>query len=289
MLFKEWEILIVDDEQDVLDSSRLVMKNFRVYGLPLKIHTAKSGTEAIEFFKKRLNINWVLSVAIIDVVMETETAGLALCQYIREELDNKLAQIYIRTGQPGIITERKVVDRYDVNGYFTKIEATDDKLYTLIKSGVRQFLWSWMSLTWINLLHDIIAATHSRIAIAQKVEYVLGGFRTNVHVEQIMMDAQNFPRFLMIGGDVLTEIGINQTEAAGLKKRLGQLDGTRLSKEGDKHVRDDLNYHLIQIANRALGAETFLLLRTPFTPPDYMIAMLHKILLSLEIAWHQAE
>ena len=33
--------------------------------------------------------------------------------------------------------ERAVIDRYDINGYVSKIEATEDKLYTLVKSGVR--------------------------------------------------------------------------------------------------------------------------------------------------------
>ncbi len=35
-----WEILLVDDEPDVLSVSKLAMKNFEVYGLPLKIQTA---------------------------------------------------------------------------------------------------------------------------------------------------------------------------------------------------------------------------------------------------------
>ena len=37
--------------------------------------------------------------------------------------------------------ERAVLDRYDINGYFTKAEATEDKLYSLVKS-VRQYLWT---------------------------------------------------------------------------------------------------------------------------------------------------
>jgi len=47
---------------------------------------------------------WLL----IDVVMETDTAGLELCQYIREKMKNQLTRIYIRTGQPGIAPERTV-------------------------------------------------------------------------------------------------------------------------------------------------------------------------------------
>ena len=42
MFFKEWEVLLVDDEPDVLQVSRLAMRHFEVYGLPLRLHTAKS-------------------------------------------------------------------------------------------------------------------------------------------------------------------------------------------------------------------------------------------------------
>jgi hypothetical protein len=35
MFFKEWEVLLVDDEPDVLSISKLDMRNFEVYGLPL--------------------------------------------------------------------------------------------------------------------------------------------------------------------------------------------------------------------------------------------------------------
>ena len=42
MFFKEREVLLVDDEPDVLQVSRLAMRHFEVYGLPLRLHTATS-------------------------------------------------------------------------------------------------------------------------------------------------------------------------------------------------------------------------------------------------------
>src|SRR5207244_3435811 len=136
MFLKEWQILLVDDEPDVLSVSKLAMRNFEVYGLPIRIHTAASKAEAIELLKQLNRLrHTVIAVAFIDVVMETDTAGLELCDYIRGTYDNKAMQLYIRTGQPGIAPERKVIDKYDINGYFTKTEMTADKLYTLVKSG----------------------------------------------------------------------------------------------------------------------------------------------------------
>lgn len=102
MFFKEWEILLVDDEPDVLSVSKLAMQHFEVYGLPLQIHTAQSQAEAIEFLKSDPGRMLNLSVAFIDVVMESDSAGLELCRFIRDEMRNKTVQLFIRTGQPGI-------------------------------------------------------------------------------------------------------------------------------------------------------------------------------------------
>lgn len=119
-----WPVLIVDDEPDVLDVSELAMQNFTVYDLPIKLYTADSKAAAIELIKTKLTKEWAtlpyLAVAFVDVVRESDIAGLGLCEYIRETTGNKLTQLYIRTGQPWVALERDVMDRYDINGYFTK-------------------------------------------------------------------------------------------------------------------------------------------------------------------------
>src|SRR5436305_10567274 len=138
MFLKEWHVLLVDDDPDVLAVSKLAMKNFEVYGVPLHIHTAASKADAIELLKKLTRMDHVIiAIAFIDVVMETDTAGLELCEYLRDTYPNKVTQLYVRTGQPGVAPERSVIDKYDINGYFTKVEMTEDKLYTLVKSGCR--------------------------------------------------------------------------------------------------------------------------------------------------------
>ena len=48
MLSTEWQVLLVDDEPDVINISKLVMANFEVYGQPLKLHIAQSKAEAIK-------------------------------------------------------------------------------------------------------------------------------------------------------------------------------------------------------------------------------------------------
>jgi CheY-like chemotaxis protein len=148
MFFGEWNVLVVDDEPDVLSVTKLALKDIKIYGLPIKIYTAHSKAEAIDMLSlPPLAIpgqaEGSLAVAFIDVVMESQQAGLELCEIIRNKLGNRSAQLFIRTGQPGVAPERTVVDNYDISGYFTKVETTEQKLYTLVKSGVRQWFTLW--------------------------------------------------------------------------------------------------------------------------------------------------
>jgi hypothetical protein len=78
-----------------------------------------------------------MAVALIDVVMETPSAGLELVRQIREELDNRLVRIILRTGQPGAAPEKQVVVDYDINDYKEKSELTFQRLQTGIITALR--------------------------------------------------------------------------------------------------------------------------------------------------------
>ena len=166
MFFNEWNILVVDDEPDVLAVTKLALRDVKVYGLPVRIHTASSKAEAIELLQGPLAMQGstepIVAVALIDVVMENDQAGLELCNYIREDANGHSVQLYIRTGQPGVAPERSVIDTYDISGYFTKVELTEQKLYTLVKSGVRQWFTSWYSLMTEKATNYIVTHSSSR-------------------------------------------------------------------------------------------------------------------------------
>ncbi len=48
MFQAEYPVLLVDDDPDVLAVSKLAMRNFTVFGSPVKLYTATSKAEAIE-------------------------------------------------------------------------------------------------------------------------------------------------------------------------------------------------------------------------------------------------
>src|SRR5437773_695171 len=130
MAMKRWDVLVVDDEEDILIVTKLAMKSIKVYGLSLNVITGKSKAETIERLKK-LPQSSTLTVAFIDVMMETDSAGLELCQYIREELRNKITKLIVRTGQAGKAPEVEVADRYDISAFVSKVDATDERIYSI--------------------------------------------------------------------------------------------------------------------------------------------------------------
>ncbi|MBL0029243.1 MAG: hypothetical protein IPO95_09300 [Rhodanobacteraceae bacterium] len=65
---------------------------------------------------------------LLDVVMESDQAGLDLVKVIRNELGNRFVRIVLRTGQPGQAPEQDVIANYDINDYKDKTELTAQKL-----------------------------------------------------------------------------------------------------------------------------------------------------------------
>ena len=280
MINTTWPILIVDDEPDVLKMSEVVMNDFTVFGLPVELHTAASKAEAIELMTTKLVPPMPMLpapravVAFIDVVMETDTAGLELCDYIRNTLGNHTIQLFIRTGQPGVAPEREVIDTYDINGYFTKAEATEDKLYSLVKSGVRQAL-------------SFLAATLTSIESSMLNEHA--GSRESLR--RFLHTAPVFQRdghFLFIDGEAITGT-LPSVDAKTLMAQLDQMDGQPLSPNGDKFVADDDRNMMIKVAGTETSAEVVQVIQGDwqFIPPDIVKSFGHSTLSNLASHWNQ--
>lgn len=132
---KYWKILIVDDEMAVHEQTKRVLDEFVFEERGLEFISAYSAAEAREILASDEDIPLVL----LDVVMETDDAGLELVKYVREHLHNQLIRIILRTGQPGQAPEKKIIVDYDINDYKSKTELTVTKLYTTIISALRAY------------------------------------------------------------------------------------------------------------------------------------------------------
>lgn len=130
-----WCVLIVDDEIEVHTVTRLALRGFEFQGKSLELLSAQSAQQGKEFFEARSDI----ALAIIDVVMETEHAGLDLVHYVRNTLENHRTRLVLRTGQPGQAPEDQVIREYDIDDYKEKTELTIQKLRTLFYSKLRAY------------------------------------------------------------------------------------------------------------------------------------------------------
>src|SRR5712672_1163678 len=130
-----WKVAVIDDEPAVHDGTRFALSDYRLNGQGLEILSAYSAAEGRELLRSHPGV----AVVLLDVIMESDSAGLDLVEFIRNELKNETVRIILRTGQPGQAPERRVIVQYDINDYKAKTELTADKLFTSLTAALRSY------------------------------------------------------------------------------------------------------------------------------------------------------
>ncbi|HYD68569.1 diguanylate cyclase [Azospirillum sp.] len=148
-----WRVLIVDDDPEVHAVTRLALAKVRFKGRRLEMLSAYSAAQAADTLRDTPDI----AIVLLDVVMETDDAGLRLVRTIRDVLANHAVRIILRTGQPGQAPEESVILNYDINDYKAKTELTTQKLFTTVVAALRAY-------------SDIIALETSRRGLQQIIE-----------------------------------------------------------------------------------------------------------------------
>ena len=132
---KPWTILLVDDEEDVVEVSKLVLESLQFEERDLRILSADSGRAARKIFETEPDI----AVAFVDVVMETEHAGLDLVKYVRGELGNHDTRLIMRTGNPGAAPPLDIVRHLEIDDYKEKTELTAERLEISLLTSLRSY------------------------------------------------------------------------------------------------------------------------------------------------------
>ncbi|MCP4043106.1 MAG: PAS domain S-box protein, partial [Gammaproteobacteria bacterium] len=127
--------MIIDDDQQVHAVTHMVFRDFTYEDRGVEFLDGFSGEEA----KQLIQENPDTAVLFLDVVMETDSAGLDLVRYIRNELGNKLIRIILRTGQPGEAPEARVTNDYDINDYRDKTNLDHQQMETLLLTSLRSY------------------------------------------------------------------------------------------------------------------------------------------------------
>ena len=130
-----WLILIVDDDPAIHATTKMVLRGFTFEGRPAQFLSAATAAEARGILAETSQV----AVVLLDVVMESDDAGLRLVRHIRSELKNRRVRIILRTGQPGQAPERDVILNYDINDYKSKTELTAQKLFTSVVAALRGY------------------------------------------------------------------------------------------------------------------------------------------------------
>ncbi|MEP5622307.1 MAG: DUF3369 domain-containing protein, partial [Hyphomicrobiales bacterium] len=131
----KWKLLIVDDDPDVHEVTKIAVSGCEYEGRSFELLHALSAEEARYLLEDHDDI----AVALIDVVMESDTAGLGLVRWIRDSLENKFTRLILRTGQPGYAPQTDVIMKYDIDGYTEKAELSRTKLLTAIVTALRGY------------------------------------------------------------------------------------------------------------------------------------------------------
>ena len=174
--YAPWRILVVDDDPEVHAVTELALRGVTFLDRPIEFLHAHSGAAAAEMLEREHDVALIL----LDVVMETDDAGLRLVQLVRGEMRNRKVRIVLRTGQPGQAPENEVILRYDINDYKAKTELTQQKLFSTVITALRGY-------------QDLLAIEASR-----------QGLRKIIDASASLMQLRSLQLF---AGGVLTQLG----------------------------------------------------------------------------------
>ncbi len=187
---KPWKILVVDDDLDTHEIIELTLKRLVFDERSLDFIHTYSAAEA----KIKLIDHSDIAIALLDVVMEYDTAGLDLVKFIRDDLKDDKIRLILRTGNPGHAPEDNVTLQYDINDYRGKTEPVQS-LKTVIITALR----AYKSIVTIQNLYNEIEQTQRELI------YTLGeiaesrGMGLGKHVEKVgritalLAEKMNFP------------------------------------------------------------------------------------------------
>lgn len=132
---KPWKVMVIDDDDVIHSLTHLVLEDFSYKGRKLEIIDGYSGEQACQLLTQHPDT----AVLLLDVIMETDTAGLEVVDYARKNLGNKLLRIILRTGQAGQGVEEEIVKQYEINDFREKSDLTSQKLNTAIITSLRAY------------------------------------------------------------------------------------------------------------------------------------------------------
>ncbi|MDY6994050.1 MAG: hybrid sensor histidine kinase/response regulator [Pseudomonadota bacterium] len=221
---ERWKVMIIDDEEDVHQITHFVLEDYVYQGKRIELISAYSSEEAKQLYRQHANT----ALMLLDVVMETNDAGLQFIKYIREIEKNRFVRIVLRTGQPGYAPEKEVILKYDINDYRNKTELTDQRLFTVMTASLRAYA---------DIMTIEAYRQHLEAKVAQRTQEL------EAKNQQLMQLNQDKNEFLSIAAhDLKNPLATIQTLANMIKTSLHQLTQEQLIRFA----------HLIEISSEKM-------------------------------------
>lgn len=128
-----WTILVADDDEMVHVVTELVLRGLTFEDRPVQLASTRSASETLSYLADHPEV----AVLLLDVVMETDSAGLELIEDIRKRLAMRDLRIVVRTGQAGYSEPASVIESFDVNGFARKEALSHQELRDVVILGLR--------------------------------------------------------------------------------------------------------------------------------------------------------
>jgi hypothetical protein len=213
-------------------------------------------------------------------------AGLELCEFIREQQGNRVTQLYLRVGQAGIPPAQDLLDRYDISGCLTKAQATQDKLDSLIKSGVRQAYERSAAVAFDVLLQRLIMVSCSREAMVGELDRFVAALREDASAQG--PTALDFQLWTLIDGQPVRSGQVGEEQKLSLVR-----DQLRASDHRPLNASDDCWYavgndYLVAIAPDSTRPAVEVLVRGTRPPVEPIVRLQYGFLREFAMLWQQA-
>ena len=129
-------ILVVDDDDGILQVSRVSLKRVKFRDQRLQILLASSSKQAVEMLSNENGVG----VMLIDGEMETKTAGLDTCEAVRKQLGNQDLRIFLRTGKVDMDAQEVAAkEDLDLEGHIPKGDTSKEQLVAAVLKGLEAY------------------------------------------------------------------------------------------------------------------------------------------------------
>ncbi|WP_462175293.1 DUF3369 domain-containing protein [Pseudoalteromonas gelatinilytica] len=235
-----WKVIVVDDEPEVHAVTKLALSDFEFQDKRLEFISAYSGEEAKQVIQQHPDA----AIVLLDVVMETDDAGLKVAKFIRETAKNNHIRIILRTGQPGQAPERQVIVNYDINDYKSKTELTAQKLFTVVMSSLRSY-------------RDILSIEQSRQGLEKIIKASRDIFSTHSLESFIEGVMQQLTSLLGTVNQAMYATSLVASNPLDNQKKLVVFSGSgEFERSEGKAIEDVLSDEQLQACQQALSEKT---------------------------------